>query len=113
MKTFKNPESQCNRESVLKKLNSLENPLIKKADKAPNFKEASAYFVFAPSYLYKLTHQKVIPHYTTYRKTLFFSKCELDGRIFFDPTNKSEKLEEAQISELSKGESDEADDEPP
>jgi len=57
--------------------------LIKKGDDRPlSFKEACAYLGFAPSYLYKLTYRKIIPHYKPTGKMLFFSKCELDEWVF-------------------------------
>lgn len=65
--------------------------LIKKGDDKPlNFKEACAYLGFAPSYLYKLTYRKIIPHYKPSGKMLFFSKTELDEWIFKNRDQKSE-----------------------
>lgn len=56
---------------------------IKHQDEKPlSFKEASAYLGFAPSYLYKLTSRKVIPHYKPSGKMLFFSKADLDDWVF-------------------------------
>lgn len=57
--------------------------LLKKGDHKPlNFREACAYLGFSPSYLYKLTYRKVIPHYKPMGKMLFFSKHELDEWVF-------------------------------
>lgn len=75
-------EKKQTENSVLKKLTSIENLLQKKDDKPLSFKEACAYLGFAPSYLYKLTYKKIIPHYKPTGKMLFFSKCELDEWIF-------------------------------
>lgn len=76
-------------ETILKKLDTLENLLKKKDDhayrqtsKPLTFKEACAYLGYAPSYLYKLTYQKIIPHYKPTGKIIFFSKNELDEWIF-------------------------------
>lgn len=68
--------------TILKKLSTLEDLLKKKDDKPLTFKEACAYLGYAPSYLYKLTYRKVIPHYKPSGKMIFFSKNELDGWIF-------------------------------
>jgi len=76
---------------LLKKLTNIENLLKKKDDRPLNFKEACAYLGFAPSYLYKLTYRKVIPHYKPTGKVLFFSKCELDEWIFDKKKDKSKK----------------------
>ncbi|MBX3008036.1 MAG: helix-turn-helix domain-containing protein [Melioribacteraceae bacterium] len=67
---------------ILEKLSKLEELLKKKNDKPLNFKEACAYLGYAPSYLYKLTYQKIIPHYKPTGKIIFFSKNELDEWIF-------------------------------
>lgn len=75
----KKTESQ---KEVLQKLNNLENLLKKKDDKPLSFNEACAYLGFKPSYLYKLTSRKVIPHYKPSGKMLFFSKADLDDWIF-------------------------------
>lgn len=80
------------KQSVLDKLNKLEQLLTKKDDRPLSFKEACAYLGFAPSYLYKLTYRKVIPHYKPSGKMLFFSKCELDEWIFLKSKVKSEKI---------------------
>lgn len=116
MKTFKNPKHQGTRESVLEKLTNLENLLKKKDDRPLSFKEACAYLGFAPSYLYKLTYRKVIPHYKPTGKMLFFSKCELDEWVFSKSKVTSGKLKSPHLDPLPRGEesnTDEDDDEPP
>lgn len=78
-------------EKILKKLSSLEDLLKRsrlagmpsaKDDKPLTFKEACTYLGYAPSYLYKLTYQNIVPHYKPTGKIIFFSKNELDGWIF-------------------------------
>lgn len=69
-------------ETILQKLSTLEELLKKKDDKPLTFKEACAYLGYAPSYLYKLTYRKVIPHYKPTGKMIFFSKNEIDEWIF-------------------------------
>lgn len=90
MKPTKKATAKKSSEKVLEKLSSLENLLKKKDDKPLNFKEACAYLSFAPSYLYKLTYRKIIPHYKPSGKMLFFSKAELDEWIFKNRDQKSE-----------------------
>jgi excisionase family DNA binding protein len=68
--------------TILQKLFTLEDLLKKKDDKPLTFKEACAYLGYAPSYLYKLTYRKVIPHYKPTGKMIFFSKNELDQWIY-------------------------------
>ena len=91
---------------ILTKLEVLENLLKKKDDKPLSFKEACAYLGFAPSYLYKLTYRKVIPHYKPTGKMLFFSKCELDEWIFSKAKVKSEKSNEMQNGDDEEEESE-------
>ena len=67
---------------ILQRLSTLEELLKKKDDKPLTFKEACTYLGYAPSYLYKLTYRKVIPHYKPTGKMIFFSKNELDEWIF-------------------------------
>lgn len=93
MEAAKKTKSRRTNNTVLEKLNNLENLLKKKDDKPLSFKEACAYLGFAPSYLYKLTYRKVIPHYKPTGKMLFFSKCELDEWIFEKRDERREKKE--------------------
>lgn len=67
---------------ILEKLNKLENIIKKNENKPLNFNEAATYLGFRPSYLYKLTHRKLIRFYKPSGKMLFFSKTELDEWIY-------------------------------
>jgi len=93
-------------EAIAKQLEEIKVLLKKKDDKPLSFKEACAYLGFAPSYLYKLTYRKVIPHYKPTGKMLFFSKCELDEWIFSKSKVKSEKPNEMQNSDDEEEESE-------
>jgi excisionase family DNA binding protein len=73
-------------EDLLKKLISFSNT---ETSKPITFKEACAYLGYAPSYLYKLTYKKLIPHYKPTGKMIFFSKCELDEWIYKGSSQKS------------------------
>lgn len=85
------PSESTEQKEILQKLSLLENLLKKKDDKPLTFKEACAYLGYAPSYLYKLTYKKTIPHYKPTGKMIFFSKAELDEWVFGKA--RSEKLE--------------------
>ncbi len=91
---------------ILTKLNALESLLKKKDDRPLSFKEACAYLGFAPSYLYKLTYRKIIPHYKPTGKMLFFSKCELDEWIFKKSAECRTKNEELKENEEEETEAD-------
>ena len=75
---------------ILQKLSTLEILLKRKDDKPLTFREACAYLGYAPSYLYKLTYRKVIPHYKPTGKMIFFSKNELDEWIYKSRCQNSE-----------------------
>lgn len=92
-------EKKQNEGSLLQKLSSIENLLKKKDDKPLSFKEACTYLGFAPSYLYKLTYKKIIPHYKPTGKMLFFSKCELDEWIFNKSGKRRTKCDELKENE--------------
>jgi len=103
---------------ILEKLNKLENLFKKKDDRPLSFKEAVAYLGFKPSYLYKLTHRKLIKYYKPSGKMLFFSKNELDEWIFSKSKVASRKLQVASgklksphLDPLPKGEESDIDDE--
>ncbi|MBI5731718.1 MAG: helix-turn-helix domain-containing protein [Stygiobacter sp.] len=106
MRPTKKTTAKKSSEKVLEKLSSLENLLKKKDDKPFNFKEACAYLGFAPSYLYKLTYRKIIPHYKPSGKMLFFSKAELDEWIF---KNRDQKSEDRNQNEDEEDEEDASD----
>lgn len=92
------PLSMTGSELVLQKLTAIEELLkqsrqagmptanddraYRLADKPLTFKEACTYLGYAPSYLYKLTYQKKIPHYKPTGKVIFFSKYELNEWVF-------------------------------
>ncbi|MFA6978631.1 MAG: helix-turn-helix domain-containing protein [Ignavibacteriaceae bacterium] len=100
-------------ELLLEKLNKLENILKKNDDKPLCFKEAAAYLGFRPSYLYKLTHKKLISFYKPSGKMLFFSKSELDEWIFCKskvPPRGVAKSDGSSV-EIPKSENEEEDDE--
>ena len=85
-------------EQILQKLSAIEDLVKKKDDRPLTFKEACAYLGYAPSYLYKLTYRKVIPHYKPTGKMIFFSKNEIDEWIF-----KSNVERRVQSDELNEG----------
>lgn len=104
------------KEQIQNQLAEIKSLIKKKDDRPLSFKEACAYLGFAPSYLYKLTYRKVIPHYKPTGKMLFFSKGELDEWIFTKSQVDSEKLKSPHLDPLPKGEesnTDEDDEEPP
>ncbi len=102
-------------EQVLQKLNTIENLLKKKDDhalrqtsKPLTFKEACAYLGYAPSYLYKLTYRKIIPHYKPTGKVIFFSKNEIDEWIFRSRIRQNDGGQAQNSEESSKNKNEDA-----
>jgi len=66
---------------ILEKLSSIEQKieeqnLLKK--EVLNFNEAIKYLDISASHMYKLTSQKLIPHFCPQGKKLYFNRIELD-----------------------------------
>ncbi|OGU36573.1 MAG: hypothetical protein A2068_09790 [Ignavibacteria bacterium GWB2_35_6b] len=103
----KGEEKKMKKDAIVNQLEEIKS-LIKKGDDKPlNFKGACAYLGFAPSYLYKLTYRKIIPHYKPSGKMLFFSKMELDEWIFSkEQSAKSKVTEENEDEEEEEDASD-------
>ncbi len=91
-------------QTILQKLSTLEDLLKKKDDKPLTFKEACAYLGYAPSYLYKLTYRKVIPHYKPTGKMIFFSKNEIDEWVY--KSNVKLRTENAELHDENNVEKD-------
>ncbi|MCX6175369.1 MAG: helix-turn-helix domain-containing protein [Ignavibacteriales bacterium] len=98
------PPVDTEQKEILQKLNTLEDLLKKKNDKPLTFKEACAYLGYAPSYLYKLTYRKVIPHYKPTGKMIFFSKAELDEWVFKSRNQNSEISRQNETNDTKKEE---------
>ena len=79
-------------EQIKNQLEEIKSLLKKKDDIPLSLKEAAAYLGFKPSYLYKLTHRKLIKFYKPSGKMLFFSKSELDEWVYCKSKVSSEKL---------------------
>ena len=68
-------------EEIIKRITALEEQILSGIIKPMNLMEAAAYLGLAPSYIYKLTHKHLIPHYKPTGKRVFFYKKELDEWI--------------------------------
>lgn len=74
-------EMKATNKEILERINTLENLLKKYPDKPMTFQETCAYLGYAPSYLYKLTYKKIIPHHKPTGKMLYFFRNEIDEWI--------------------------------
>jgi excisionase family DNA binding protein len=79
---------------------TMKNQKLEKTEKQPgkdrpdntllSFREAQSYLGFSHSYLYRLTSQKLIPHYKPTGKVIFFSKEELQAWVFANRISKKQ-----------------------
>lgn len=69
---------------VLARLESLERALVS-GDRPMSFKEAAGYLTCSPSYLYKLTHRRLIPCFKPLGKKLYFKRSDLENFLLQKP----------------------------
>ena len=67
---------------IIEQLKNIRKLLKNQVEKPLNFLEACLYLDISKSYLYKLTHKYLIPHYKPQGKKIYFNKQELDKWIF-------------------------------
>jgi excisionase family DNA binding protein len=67
-----------------------------------NVDELSKYTGFSKSYIYRLSSQRVIPHYKPVGKTLFFKKREIDFFLANNPMPTIEFMNQMHQKSLAK-----------
>jgi excisionase family DNA binding protein len=92
-----------NENLILEKLNSLEQKieeqnLLKK--EVLNFNDACSYLDISASHLYKLTSQKLIPHFCPQGKKLYFNRIELDEWLQRNRQSSTDEIEKAAANYL-------------
>lgn len=68
-------------EKIIKRISALEDQIFSGPVKPMNLIETAEYLGLSPSYIYKLTYKKQIPHYKPTGKRIFFFKREIDEWI--------------------------------
>lgn len=63
-----------------------------------DFAETSTYLNISPSHLYKLTSQKLIPHFCPQGKKLYFKRDELDTWLLRNKKYSKEEIENEAIN---------------
>ena len=66
--------------------------------------EASNYLNLSKSYLYKLTHKKLIPHYKPLGKKVYFIKGELDSFLRSKPILTEKEIDQKSTDYLAQSE---------
>ncbi len=83
-------------EIILQKLSNIETMLqeqnLLKKD-VLNFNETCTYIDISASHLYKMTSQKLIPHFCPQGKKLYFKRAELDEWLLRNRQDSTDEIE--------------------
>jgi excisionase family DNA binding protein len=85
-----------NEKEVLKKLNNIEAMLEQQnllQKEVLNLNEAGMYLNISASHMYKLTSQRLIPHFCPQGKKLYFKRKELDHWLLRNRQDSSDEIE--------------------
>lgn len=87
--------------SIYEKLNNIEQ-YLQQTEKHFSFNDASVYLNVSKSYLYKITHFKIIPFYKPNGKKIYFKKTDLDNWLFRNRIKSNDEIEQEAINYSSK-----------
>jgi excisionase family DNA binding protein len=88
-------------DQVLDRLERIENSLKQTdPDRPLSFTEAAKYLNSSKSYLYKLTHRRLIPCFKPLGKKLFFKRQDLEAFLLQRPVKTKEQIEQAAIAHV-------------
>ena len=80
--------------------------ILSKHEKPLALREAAAYLDISVSYLYKLTHKNLIPHYKPNGKKIFFLKSELNKWLLRNRRSSLDELDQKAVDYVSLGRRD-------
>jgi len=90
-------------DQLANRLESIEQA-FRQTDRPFTFKEAAQFLSCSKSYLYKLTHKRLVPCYKPMGKRLYFKKQELEGFMLQRPVKTASEIEQIALSHcLNKG----------
>jgi excisionase family DNA binding protein len=85
-------------DEILTRLESIEQSLKQTdRDRPLNFNEAAQYLNSSKSYLYKLTHRRLIPCFKPLGKKLFFKRQDLEAFLLQRPVKTKGQIEQAAV----------------
>ena len=86
-------------EALTARLDGIEKALTSGGDRERPmaFREAACYLNCSPSYLYKLTHRRLVPCFKPMGKKLFFKRADLEAFLLQNPV-KTKKTIDAQAA---------------
>jgi len=82
-----------NQDTILQKLNDIEQMLNEQADEVLTFEQACQYLDVSKFYLYRLTSTRKIPHFKPRGKRIYFSKRELASWLLRNPVPVEDSVE--------------------
>jgi len=85
-----------NENLILEKLSQLEQKIDQQAllkKEVLNFNDACLYLDISASHLYKLTSQKLVPHFCPQGKKLYFNRTELDDWLQRNRQSSADEIE--------------------
>lgn len=78
----------------LEKLNSNLETYLKQDEKPFTLIEASKYLNISKSYLYKMTHKKLITHFKPNGKKIYFQRADLNNWLFRNKRESDSEIEQ-------------------
>jgi|WetSurMetagenome_2_1015567.scaffolds.fasta_scaffold06003_9 excisionase family DNA binding protein len=89
-------------DEILTRLSSIEHSLKQSdRDRPLSFTEAAQYLNSSKSYLYKLTHRRLIPCFKPLGKKLFFKRQDLEAFLLQRPVKTKAQTEQAAIDHVA------------
>ena len=89
-------------DEMLMRLDNIEKALMQ-GDRPLTFREAAGYLNCSPSYLYKLTHRRLIPHFKPLGKKLFFRRQDLEAFLLQRPVKTRDQVEQDASTRVALG----------
>jgi excisionase family DNA binding protein len=86
-----------NENLILERLSQIEQKIDEQAllkKEVLNFNDACKYLDISASHLYKLTSQKVVPHFCPQGKKLYFNRTELDEWLQRNRQTSTDEIEQ-------------------
>ncbi len=86
-----------NENLILERLSQIEQKIDEQAllkKEVLNFNDACKYLDISASHLYKLTSQKLVPHFCPQGKKLYFNRAELDEWLQRNRQSSTEEIEQ-------------------
>lgn len=87
-------------DEVLTRLDNIERALSQ-GDRPLSFNEGAVYLNVSKSYLYKITHRRLIPFFKPLGKKIFFKRQDLEAFLLSNPVKTKEQLEQVAVNHVA------------